>query len=549
MGLGPYGLGGGVMQSVWDTMARRRLLLAASVGLPLVELAILAAVRVPSGVSLAGQASALGPFGAFHDLRWLFVFHDSTISFVWGLVAVLAGRSLLVAGFVWAAWPAEARRPAARTLVVHALLATTVAVVLLSPWVTLLFGAAIVPLSWVFFAAVPAALLTIVLIHHGGVDTAWWRRLPPVRSVGWIGLSFLALSLGALAVAGRPLPEAIIPTVGVGLFNAWAWHHGVRVIVLRLPARQRRSVPATVLAVLVLFGGIVGGASVGFAANVDEGEPAPEPVPDSGLRAVLLVPGFASECCGEGTELRAEYPDLMVEQFSYRGLDADGHPIPHTGSATDADLGHLASLMRAQVSGLASRAGGTVAIVAESEGTLVVLAFLERHPESPVDRVMLLSPILDPGRVTFPDTGSEGRGVVAGYELRALAAFIDQLAPLPLSAEGPLLDSLRREADSLSASAAVSRPGVEQVVVIPLADAVISPVGAESAPDAIVVPALHGGLRGRSDVRAMIATWVNGGDIAGSEAWVVLGRVISRSASAWQVPALGRFAEGGEDLG
>ena len=47
-------------------------------------------------------------------------------------------------------------------------------------------------------------------------------------------------------------------------------------------------------------------------------------------------------------------------------------------------------------------------------------------------RLMLLSPIVQPGRVTFPGPGEEGRGVVAGVQLRALAGRDVQVARLPL---------------------------------------------------------------------------------------------------------------------
>ena len=45
---------------------------------------------------------------------------------------------------------------------------------------------------------------------------------------------------------------------------------------------------------------------------------------------------------------------------------------------------------------------------------------------------MLLSPTIDPGRVTYPDRGEEGVGVVAGYELRAVAGIIDSMGIMEL---------------------------------------------------------------------------------------------------------------------
>ena len=182
----------------------RRLLLTLAVGLPLVEVVALALLDIPSGFGLAGQVTAPGPFGVFHDLRWLFVFHDSVAGFVACLLLLIAFRSLLTALLVRSAWPGPP--PGFRRLLGYALVSTLVAAVFLSPWVTLLFGAAVVPLSWLFFGALPPALATILILHHMGIDGGWWRRLPPVRSAAWMGLSFLALA-GVLAGLGTVLRE------------------------------------------------------------------------------------------------------------------------------------------------------------------------------------------------------------------------------------------------------------------------------------------------------------------------------------------------------
>lgn len=524
----------------------RRLLVLLAVGLPLAEMAVLTGCGLPSGMGLAGQVTAPGPFGVFHDLRWLFVFHDSILEFGLGATALVALRSLLGALLVRSAWPG--RPPPFGVLLRHAVVITVVAAVFLSPWVTLLFGAAVIPLSWLYFAAVPPALATILLLHHGGVDGGWWRRLPPARSAAWIALSFLVLSLSALGVAGQPAPVAVAVLAATGLFNAWAWDHSVRVIVTGLPARSRRLAPVTVATAVLILAGVMLGSQIGFAArgSLDPGVWAAGD-PEVGDRAVLLVGGFASGCCDEGPLLQGEAPGLYVEQFSYWGLTAEGDPLPHPGSATDADLSQMARLMAIQVDGLARRTGGPVAIVAESEGTLVVTAYLEEHGVVPVDRLMLLSPIVDPGRATYPDPGDEGRGVVAGYELRAFTAVIDAMAPFVISADGPLADSVRREASGLRGEAGRDRPAIEEVVVVPLADAVTAPADAEYGIEVIVVPGFHGGLRGRPDVQEMIRRWVRGEVLEGSGVWLAVGRIIAGSASAWQVPGLDRLADGEPD--
>ncbi|HSQ38011.1 MAG TPA: hypothetical protein VLS92_08985 [Acidimicrobiia bacterium] len=515
----------------------RRLLLALSVGLPLAEVFTLGLLDIPSGFGLAAQVTAAGPFGVFHDLRWLFVFHNSVAGFIVGLLLLVAFRSVLLALLVRSAWPGPP--PGVRRLLGHALVSTLVAAVFLSPWVTLLFGAAIIPLSWVFFGALPPAIFTILILHHMGIDGGWWRRLPPARSAAWMGLSFLALSLSALAVAGRPLAVVLGVVAVAGLFNAWAWHHLVADIVIGLPARSRRLAPVTVLAALAVFLVAAVGSQIGFGARADQ-DPGVWVAGDArqGVRAVLLVGGFASGCCDEGPKLQAESDAMYVQQFSYLGRTEEGDPLPHSGLATDADISLMARLMAAQVEGLAEQSGRPVAVVAESEGTLVVSAYLQEHLEAPVDRLMLLSPIIEPGRVTFPDPGEEGWGMVAGYQLRALSELIDEMAPFTISADSALVASVRREAADLQEALLGDYPRIEEVAVLPLADAVTGPGDGDFPIEVIVVPGFHGGLRGRPDVQAMIRSWVLGGDLEGSGIWLAVNWVIAGSASAWQVPAL-----------
>lgn len=519
----------------------RRLLLALSVGLPVAEVVVLGLLDLPSGMALAPQVTAPGPFGVFHDLRWLFVFHGSVAGFAVGLLLLIGLRSLLMALLVRSAWPG--RPPRLLRLFGHGVVSTVVAAVFLCPWITLLFGAAVIPLSWVYFGALPPALGTILLLHHVGIDGGWWRRLPPARSAAWMGLSFLALSLSALGMAGQPLPVAGAVAAGTGLFNAWAWQHCVGAIVTGLPARSQRLVPVGVMGAAAMFVVALVGSSIGFAARGTQdpgvwvaGRAQP------GVRAVLLVGGYASGCCDEGPALQSGWGSLYVEQFSYLGLTQQEDPLPHTGLLTDADLARTTRLMAAQVESLAARSGGPVAVVAESEGTLVAAAYLDQHPSAPVDRLMLLSPIVEPGRVVYPDPGEEGLGVVAGYQLRVLSSLIDELAPFVVSADSALVDSVQREAADLQTAVLDDRPQVEEVALLPLADAVTWPGGDRSEIEVIVLPAFHGGLRGRSEVQEMIRSWALGADLDGAEIWALVNEVIAGTAAAWQVPSLDSVA-------
>jgi hypothetical protein len=416
---------------------------------------------------------------------------------------------------------------------------TTVAVLALAPWVTLLFGAAVVPLSWVFYAGFPPALFTILLIHHGGVTRDWWRRLPPLRSLAWMGIAFVGLTLGGLAVAARPGP-AVLPVVALtGFLNAWIWERAVRAVVLRVPALRRVPAPATVIALVALLVTVVGGSRIGFAAFEDDDAVAVAPMPQEAAgAAVLVVPGFASACCDDAAGFRAAAGGLIVEQFSYLGVDDGSRPVPHAGDATDGDLAVLASRMDLQVRELSVRVGNPISIVAESEGTLVVAAYLETYSDAPVTRLALLSPIEAPGRAEYPEPGAEGPGVVSGYQLRAMVALIDSLSPLPVSADGPLSTSLREHSEILTEGTIRDRPDIEELAVIPLADAVTAPPEGGYEVEAVVVAGFHGGLRGRSDVQELLIDWIGGGPVEGSPVLASLQRLIAAGAAPWQMPPL-----------
>lgn len=526
---------------MWGPGVRR--LVAVSVALPVAEALVTWSIGVRSGAALAAQVTAVGPFGTFHDLRWLAVFHDSIVNYVLGLGVLLGFRTALATWLTRAAWPVGERRPELRSLLLCWLVANAVVVLFLTPWVTLLFGAAVVPFSWVFLAALPPAFATILVANHSGIDGGWWRRPPPLRTVGWVLATFVVMSLAALVVAGGSLPVVVAAVAAAGLFNALAWRGIVGAVVTREARGRRRLIPATALALAGVFLVVVGGAGVGFGAlpegDVDQASTGRLDRPDGA--PILVVAGFANACCSVADELEELVPTLWVRQFSYVGTDARGEPIPHDGSATDGDLERLAGLLEQQIDQMYRATGRPVRLIAESEGTLLADVLLDRRPSLPLVGVMLLSPIIDPVRVSFPDLGEQGRGVVAGYELRVIAEMIEGMAPFPVTADGPLSRSLRgRSAD---------RPydecpsPVETIAVIPLADSVAGRAGEAYEWPVVVIPAFHGGLLGRTDVQEMVVAWAEGDDIVGSALLATLDRLIAGSASAWHVPSLDAFGE------
>src|SRR6266545_4197859 len=148
-------------------------LLAVCIALPVLEVALLWRVGLSSALGIAPSVTAPVPFATFHDLRWLMVYHRSWLGFALEGLAMLAFRGVLTALLVWLAWPGGVTRPSPAVLLRNAAVFTLVSAVLLVPWVGLLFGLAVMPVSWLFFVAVPPVLAVGLLIHHGVVRAGW----------------------------------------------------------------------------------------------------------------------------------------------------------------------------------------------------------------------------------------------------------------------------------------------------------------------------------------------------------------------------------------
>lgn len=167
-------------------MARVRLvpLFALTTLLPALEVAVMHAVGFLRTRAIAPQASAVWPYGTFHDLRWVLVYHDGWFSFGAELLGAVVVRGLLNATWIALAWPAEHPRPPLRRLVGRSLAFTAVVAVLLLPWVTVAVATAQFALTWPLFLELGALLLLAPLVARGGAVPGWWRGLPTPRSVG-----------------------------------------------------------------------------------------------------------------------------------------------------------------------------------------------------------------------------------------------------------------------------------------------------------------------------------------------------------------------------
>jgi hypothetical protein len=510
-------------------------LLALAIGGPMLEVALLWALGFSSALGIAPGVTAPAPFATFHDLRWLIVYHRSWPGFVAEAAALLAFRGAMTALLVALAWPRSARRPSAVALLVQGSLFTLASAVLLAPWAGLLFGLAVMPVSWLFFAAIPPVLAIGLLIHHGTVRDGWRRNQPPLRTAGWVALSFAVLTLSGAALSASP-PALRLPVAAAsGLFNAWAWSGIVHVLALA-PRVPRRVVPLVPIALVLLLAVVATGAGLGFRVNqANHGSLARLAHPLTG-RPVLLVTGFGGDW--DGVPRRWLDGDFDVRRFSYSGQDVDGHPLPYRNVDTHRPLPKLVHAMAAQVEALHRDTRQPVAIVAESEGALVAKVYLAANPGAPVDELVMLSPLVQPARVWYPREGDDGWGLAAGWELRELGGLFHDLSGANLSADMPVVRSLLDHGPALRDLLACPLPSTHQLALFPLADAVATPHPSEIGIPSEVVPAFHGGLLAAGSVREVIAHYLADGTVPAATIWPVAQQILRASAAAWQVPEL-----------
>lgn len=517
-------------------------LVVASAALPAIEAALLVAVGPASAAALAPQVAAPAPYGVFHDLRWLLVYHWSWISFALLAAVLIAARAAIDVALVRAAWPRGLDRPGWREMLRHSARFTALQTVVLLPFAVLTFAMAVTSLSWLFFVAVPVLVMVAVLVHQGEVTPRWWHDRPSWASVSATFLAFAALAVaGAFVVAA---PRGLAPVVGAagGLAMAWCRLRIVgslagRARPVESGARRRPFALVGLAAVLAL---VVGGTGVGFAVAVAvESGRSPLPRASSGGSGspVLVVKGFNSKW--DGVTRRWVRGDHRIRRFSYRGADRAGAPLPYDRDATHRALPDLVAAMRTQVAAFRAATGTDVSIVAESEGALVAQTYLAATPDAPVDAVVLLSPLLAPGRVSYPRLGDDGWGVASGTVLGGLAAIVGAVGPVDVSADIPLFRSIVDRGPSLGALLACPVPGVHSYAVLPFDAGVAAPAPVDIGYAHEVVPAFHGGLLG-DDTTARHVEQVLAGrrPPSGSSSWQAIGDGIAALAAPWQAPDL-----------
>jgi hypothetical protein len=578
---------------------RHRGLIAFCAGGAMAEAALLS-VLAPAAAPVAPQVTALPPLAAYHDLRWLFEVNQSWPGFAGALLLLLLARSAADAVLLLLAWPREPHRAAAgaghpgvpRPRFLPSFISCAVLTLLvwlvMSPVVTLMLGVALLPFSWPFLAALPILLGTALALSQGGAGQAWWRRLPPARTAAWLLATFATLSAASAVMTRLDTAGAVAAAGLAGVVDARAWY-GLTAAAVRRAAerpprawhwrvvlwqtrqalrRRTRWFPVAPLAAVLVLTLIAGLARLAFTGTLrlepghgagtvaGAGGAGGSKVPvvtgaSGGARgagrehrgALLVVAGFGSTCCDDADALRADEPGMLVRQFSYLGLDAAGSPIPYGPAAGNLPIQVLGDRMAAQVDWLYRRVGAPVDVVAESEGTLGLYAMLARHPGVPLGSVVLLSPIVEPGRV--PGAGL-GAGSVPGDALITLNDLIGGMSHYGSAGAQALIDSVSQVGAGYFARASRQRR-LPWLAVVPLADAVTLPAGCRWPRNVTFVAAFHGGLLGDASVRQMIVAFLSGGTVPGTAGPDAgprrdlrrAAQLIAAAAAAWRMPDLG----------
>ena len=536
-------------------------LIAFATGAAMAEAGLLIAVA-PAARALAPQVTALPPLAVFHDLRWLYSAQRSWLEFALLLAGLMLARAAVNSVLVRLAWPSSESAPAPGVALRTALGFTVLACLLMSPVVSVTFGLAILPFSWPFLGTLPVLLLIALPISHGGMASTWWRMLPPPAAVGWLLADFVVLSAAAAVTGQLPL-AATVPVAGLaGLVNARAWY-GLTAVVARAHAAARshghpaglRRIPSVPLAAAAAFALVIlairlvflmgvpavhaaqaspaqAAAALGTNTAVQQAATGPERSRWSQRPPVLVVPGFGSYCCMHGQALARAMPDTLVQSFSYRGLDKAGNPLPYTPTASNLPLPLLGDRIAAQVWRLHDRTGQPVDVVAESEGTLGVYAMLARHPGVPVSAVVLLSPIVAPGQVSYPDGG--GLAMVPGSELQGVEWFVGGLSPFGTAGAMKLIGSVNQVGARFAAQATRDHR-LPWLDLVPLADAVTLPA-CDLPSNLQVVSAFHGDLLGDPAALQIVRHFLIRHQITDAARLRTTAEIVASAASAWRIP-------------
>ena len=509
------------------------------------EAALLRAIGFGSALSLAPQITAIGPYGTFHDLRWIAVYHASWPALVAELVAAVVIRTSWAVAITMAAVPGVTRSDAGarqlapgdtavRALVLRALAFHALAVVVLAPWAAVAVATAETSLSWFLPGEVIPVLLLGLVLQRGGTGQAWWRGPPTWRLLGLGLAAFVAVPAASLIVESPP-GWWVVPAAGAtGAANGWLWRQVVR---SPEPATDRwiGRAPVPIMTAGALLLGMLSAGQLAALGQLSTKEPLPA-ITGPGVTAVdqpvIFVGGYDTDWDGSPTRV-----GLRLQIFSYRGLDSAGRPLPYRMADTQMSLAHSAALLSRQVSMASRHAGRQVSLIALSEGTFVVRRYLAGTPNPPVNAVVLMSPLVRASRVYLPPSdAASGWGIGTGWVMRGMLAVAGATGGPPISLDEPFVRSLLDDAPLFRNEMLCPVPSVRMLAFVPLADAIVVPPDRYARIPVIGLLDVHGGMLPRKDVQRELLAFLAGAPAEDrpGEAFPI----VQRAMSGWQAPAL-----------
>lgn len=511
----------------------------------LAEALVLRTVGFVSALGLAAQLTAPSPFGMFHDLRWVQVYHDSWWSFAGESVGVIVVRSLLTAGIVSLAWTDGAPQRSWLYVLRMNLLFNLLVYVVLSPWAAVATAASDTSLFWFALGEVAPVVFLSLVLQRGGIVADWWRGMPSAREAGWAVVVFTALTVDALAIYSAPGWWPVPVAAAGGVVNAWLWRMLVRTALGRRPALRR--VPAGPIAVLISAGALLTMGQFSVVGGAIARTPPPHIGALGGESAsyqLVYVAGYGSALSSTASGTADAAPGgpagngpPPVIRYSYRGADGGGLPLPYRPADTYQSINASAKLLAAQVALAHRRSGRPIALIAQSEGTLVVRRYLAGYPHPAVAAVVLLSPLIQPGRVYFPPPQADsGWGTATGWLLRGMFAVVRATSGSRENPDQPFIRSVLDHAPFYRTSMLCPVPGVRTMVFVPLTEAAVTPPDNVAGVPVAELPGIHAGLLGEPDVQRRVLAVLDGHPATNlpGPGYALL----QRAAGAWQAPAL-----------
>ncbi len=514
--------------------SRRLLVLLAVAGaVPLVEAAILVRIGFVSPRALAPQATAVWPYDTYHDLRWVFVYHNSWLTFALGLLAAIALRGALSAILVRLAWPAEVPRPPLGELLRRNLGIAALTALIVAPFAAMSFAASAVALSWFVFVSLGPMIVIAPFLQRMSVGPGGWRGLPSAELFGWSLLDLVVLSVAGGLVWSAGSGWTPVVALGAGMVNGLLWNRTVRAALIPQHVRLARAPVTPIVVVLAMAAPLV--VQILQAPPTGTTDTFDPPIFDRPLAAsvpyaVILLAGHDSAYDGRAAA------DPRVRRFSYAGIDADGRPLPYSSRSTRQSLTRSALLLAAQIDVLHRRTGRPIALIGESEGAMVARTYLRDRPGSPVQVLMMFSPLARPGRVYYPPPeANSGWGIGTGWLLRGLFGVINLVSASDHTPDEPFIRSLIDDAPFYRYRTMCPVPGVRVIAFLPTVTAVEAPPGPYTGIPVIEVPAFHASFLGRATVSNEMVDFLSGQNLERPRREY---GVMQRLGSAWQAPPL-----------